>query len=253
MKEVNGYLWPDADRECAGAIFQQLPEALNQVYQRVRQYRIALQAGGNCGLWPVELAKRFERVYTWEPHPQNFHALRNNLKRFHARNVTAFNAALAESSRELQRAVMQGDDANCGAYQVQTTDKLQDGAPFMSIDSLELRANVDLIYLDIEGYELQALEGARETILTCKPLIILEQKGLGGSEEQILPLLAQYGYEMTHEFARDKVYECNASSLSVNTAGQEPSSAVEEPKASTTKSPKRSRWSGVSGKSRFSP
>lgn len=241
-KEINGYLWPDTDQECARAIFDQLPEALENVYSRVHNYRTAVQAGGNVGLWAVELAKRFERVCTWEPHPQNFHCLRNNLRRHHARNVYAFNAALAEEPFEDKRAVLTGDDRNCGAYQVERTDLLTAGVPFMTVDQLELE-NVDLIYFDIEGYEYHALRGALHTIRTFHPLIILEQKGLGADEEKIEPMMAELGYTCVHSFARDKVYQWNVVKAEAAPASPSSSSSGER-KASTGTGKQRGRLFG---------
>lgn len=46
----------------------------------------------------------------------------------------------------------------------------------LTIDSLHLK-NVSLIKMDVEGMEDQALEGARETILTNHPVIIIEIHG----------------------------------------------------------------------------
>ena len=58
--------------------------------------------------------------------------------------------------------------------------------PQRSIDSFELD-NVDLIHLDIEGFEDTALRGAIDTIERCKPVIISEHPNLS-------TLLAPLGY-----------------------------------------------------------
>jgi hypothetical protein len=47
----------------------------------------------------------------------------------------------------------------------------------LTIDSLSL-PNCDLIYLDIEGYEMLALFGAANTISNYFPVIAVEDKGL---------------------------------------------------------------------------
>ena len=46
----------------------------------------------------------------------------------------------------------------------------------MTIDSLNL--NPDLIQLDVEGFEENALKGAFDTIMRSRPIIIIEQKRL---------------------------------------------------------------------------
>ena len=52
------------------------------------------------------------------------------------------------------------------------------------IDSLNLQI-CDLIQLDIEGFEYQALVGAKETLERCKPVIIVETAHGGVSERQM--------------------------------------------------------------------
>src|SRR5690606_31779742 len=60
--------------------------------------------------------------------------------------------------------------------------------PVMSLDSLQLK-DVDLIQLDIEGYEMNALEGASNTIDRCRPVVCLELRDhshhYGTSDEAI--------------------------------------------------------------------
>ena len=52
------------------------------------------------------------------------------------------------------------------------------GVPMRTLDSFGLQ-NVDYIKLDVEGFELFVLEGARETLLRCRPVVTVEQKAHG--------------------------------------------------------------------------
>jgi hypothetical protein len=53
--------------------------------------------------------------------------------------------------------------------------------PILKIDDIQFD-NLDLIHLDIEGYELYALKGGIETIKKYKPVIVLEVCDNGHSE-----------------------------------------------------------------------
>ena len=61
--------------------------------------------------------------------------------------------------------------------------------------------DVDLIKLNIEGMELAALHGSRQTIARCRPLILVEEKGhgerFGVSAGSIAAFLAPFGYLRT--------------------------------------------------------
>lgn len=161
-----GLLWPADDRKCASYVFESIKD-LERAYAYCRAFRVAVQAGGNCGVWPRALGNRFARVYTFEPCPVNFRCLAANAP---AENIYKYNAALGDKNELVELA---RDATNVGAHYIAG----QDGSiPTMRVDDLGLD-HCDLIFLDIEGYELHAIRGARETIERHKPVIVAEDRG----------------------------------------------------------------------------
>jgi FkbM family methyltransferase len=79
-----------------------------------------------------------------------------------------------------------------------------DGAievPMVSVDELcaELDFRPDLVKIDVEGYELAVLAGARATLARFRPLLFLELhprglRALGGSVAAVTLLLQEVGY-----------------------------------------------------------
>ena len=61
------------------------------------------------------------------------------------------------------------------------------------LDALNL-ARVDLIKIDIEGMELEALEGARGMIDAHHPILLIEQVKAGG--ELLRAWMAVHGYDV---------------------------------------------------------
>lgn len=146
--------------------------------------RTAVQAGGNVGIWPRRMAERFERVYTFEPDDISRACLERNV----FKNVTVFAAALGASPGwcEISR-------ESLGSHAVAPGDRV----PVMMADALDLQ-DVDLLQLDVEGYEWHALMGARSTIARCHPLIQVElrnfTKKYGRSDNEVRQLLSSLGY-----------------------------------------------------------
>ena len=66
-------------------------------------------------------------------------------------------------------------------------------------DIIPSDANVYLIKLDVEGYEINALRGAINTIKRCRPLIMVEVepfqlKRFGGNKDQLDVFFSTHGY-----------------------------------------------------------
>ncbi len=165
-----GLLWPAMDEHCAKVIFDTQKD-LDVALQYVDSFEACVQAGGNCGVWPRTLAAKFKRVYTAEPHPQNFTALAWNTADL--QNVVRLQCAFGQERGFIRMNLAEDEGANCGAYFVADDGHI----PTLLIDDLGLQS-CGLIYLDIEGYEMKALRGAERTIRKCRPAIVIEDKGL---------------------------------------------------------------------------
>jgi FkbM family methyltransferase len=193
-----GLLWPAADRGAAAVLFDQVKD-LEVAYRHCRAFGVAVQAGGNCGIWPAAMGQRFGRVYSFEPDPVNFRCLAANAP---AENIFKFNAALGDAHGGV---ALELRPDNVGAHQVAGPGPI----PVMRIDDLELDA-CDLIYLDIEGFELIALAGAIFTIRRHRPVVVVEDKGMSqryGSNQGAIEawMAGAFDYKVVERVHRDVV------------------------------------------------
>ena len=132
---------------------------------------VAVQAGGNCGVYASQYAEKFKTVYTFEPEHVNFRCLTHNLGQY--KNIYKFQAFLGKGTEKtsgITNPADQQSEANSGMFE--RTSATGDIA-VLSIDNLGL-TGCDLIHLDIEGGEHDALRGAEDTIRQFRPLICLE-------------------------------------------------------------------------------
>jgi FkbM family methyltransferase len=199
-----GLLWPDYDQKCARVVFKMASD-LSVIMRYVAKPRVVVQAGGNCGVWPRTLSPMFGEVHTFEPDHMNFTCLQHNTQGL--ANVHRYGVGLGAKR---MRAVMETpghETDNCGALQI-AEDDLGD-VPVIPLDDLQLPV-VDLLYLDIEGFEIPALYGAAETIAKCKPIIALEDKGLsaryGYEQGDVDEVLNRMGYKVVQRIHRDVVF-----------------------------------------------
>ena len=148
----------------------------------VRDFGCAIDGGANVGAWSILMARHFKTVHAFEPDPDNFSTMSWNtgpptgdmpvkdwdgeiIRHEEALGETPGKAHLAgksSTSRHLARGVAKDYG-----------DKKRGVVPVVRLDDLELD-HVGLIKLDLEGYELWALRGARETIERWAPVMIIE-------------------------------------------------------------------------------
>lgn len=197
VEQRDGFLVPRNDNVCFSACMKTLPD-LALAVSHCAQKRIAVQAGGNVGVWARGLAHEFATVYSFEPDPLNFRCLTSNTPD----NVVCLQAALSAGSQETP-CTLKSIPGNIGAHE---TNRGEIGVyPSMQIDELHL-PGCDLIYLDIEGDELSAFFGAFSTIAKFSPVIGFEDKGVKGTVKgEVADFLAGLGYKVIATPNRDVI------------------------------------------------
>lgn len=187
MKAEPALVWPDYTRdEAQKAWCLKHLRSAELAISLCRTRRAVVQAGGNIGLWPRRYARDFERVYTFEPEPASRAVLVQNVA--HLPEVIVRPEALGS-----EPGVCGIKPRSLGSHTVVEGDAVA----VIALDSLGL-TDVDLLQLDIEGYEVRALRGALDTIRRSRPVIQVEMRGFtekyGDSDAALVALLKAEGY-----------------------------------------------------------
>ena len=200
MRQHSGWAVPDADQCCIQAALAEVPD-LGASLDLCKQFRTAIQAGGNVGVYPMALSQKFQRVYTVEPDAANYEALAINT--VSQPRVVIRRAAFGQDHSKA--AIDQIYPDNIGAHQIKEGNEFD----VLSIDSLGV-TDCDLLQLDVEGSEHQAILGAIATIKASWPVITLELKGhgerYGYTDMDTINLLADMGYRIADRVNRDVIF-----------------------------------------------
>jgi FkbM family methyltransferase len=163
-----------------------------------------VQAGARVGLWPRQLAGLFGRVLAFEPDPINFECALANLAGW-----PQVELELAALGRRYRFAYLVPSDLSSGEHYIlpaptSPNPKGSVRVEMPTIDELELDA-CDAIFLDVEGYEIEALAGAVETLDRLHPTLVLEENALvsryGNVKGTLERELKKYGYVLKQRFS----------------------------------------------------
>lgn len=200
--DATGYFLPDF-YESGPESYLRRSAVIEVALTHTAQRRTVIQAGGHIGIWPRTLAEHFARVVSFEPVASNWECLCENAA---LPNVSLHRAALGATNGTVHLAVRA---TSSGGHHVATRlNQPYVPVPMRALDTLGL-TDVDALFLDIEGFEIEALKGATR-ILTQRPLLVIENNGCsrkyGYERDALGHFLAPYGYRYVERFDEDDIF-----------------------------------------------
>ncbi len=169
---------------------------------------IMLDVGGHHGVYSLifayEMKKRGLRgvIHTFEPHPDNFALLQHNIQQNDLCDFVVMHNKGVSNFSGVQNLCFHTED-NSGNFladkdihtTVQEHDYLQHQVEVVRLDDLlDTVDHVDLLKLDIQGGEPNALIGAEQIISRDRPKIAVEAYAGVPSTAKIQEILAEYNY-----------------------------------------------------------
>lgn len=156
-------------------------KAFDRIKSYVQRNSIVIDVGANMGRFTLAFAFAASdgQVICYEPDPRNFEKLRSNIALNDFRHVKGFNKALGDKS--CVRELFKVNQHNAGMNRFISADTQNE------IESVETQVSrlddevktlglthIDIIKIDVEGFEYKVLQGAEESIKKYRPVLFLE-------------------------------------------------------------------------------
>ena len=152
---------------------------------------IVIDVGAHTGDWTVYCAKvlNVKNIYAFEPLKDNIKHAKSILDLNDCNNSSLYEIGLSNSDKEIEIEY----DGNMMGKLCTNKNPKKESIMFKRLDSFDLYC--DILKIDVEGFELEVLNGAIETIKKFRPRIILEvhSKKLRSECNKILE---QEGYKL---------------------------------------------------------
>jgi len=211
MKQSHGFWFPDYDDHFPRMLEKSLrKDGVTRYQYRARdaavavcdQKRICIDIGANVGLWACDLVKSFDHVIAFEPVTEFIECFKKNVQ---GSNYTMYQMALGRAESFIEMNIVQG---NTGHTHIDQSSIGKGTIPLKTLDSFNL-TNVDMIKIDVEGFEGEILAGAMKTIEQNKPVLVIEQQKHeyqnDMNETPAIKILEDWGYQVVEQFNKDWV------------------------------------------------
>jgi FkbM family methyltransferase len=148
-----------------------------KLYNRLYPIKNIIDIGANFGYHTLLFSRECsEMVYAFEPQMQNFELLEENVKINQIENVILHNCACGDNNCEIKmpifdddRVINMGDitpNVNCMNNHSITKS--------IALDEMQFPSKIDLIKIDVQGWEKKVLIGANHLLKTHTPILIVE-------------------------------------------------------------------------------
>jgi FkbM family methyltransferase len=168
---------------------------LSLISNLVKNNQNSIDIGANLGLFTFFMSRASKHVFAFEPNPYPL----ENLKDLVDSNVTILPIALGNNDGPVEIKIphhRKGWSSNGASL---ASKEINDGKILniqcRKLDSLNIE-NIGLIKIDVEGFEIEVIRGAKDTILKNKPVMIIENEIVHTKDtNELFTIMNEFGYD----------------------------------------------------------
>ena len=182
-------------------------ENRSDLYCLVKRDMVLFDVGSNVGETLLNFAKLTGdngKVYGFEPVPYSFSKCSNNISLNRFSNVSLAQIALSNKEETLFFQDTNNNNSG-GVFMNRKNSPGSNEVEGVTLDAYVERlgiTKIDLIKVDVEGFETNVFKGASETCKKFRPKLFVEVddvnlKSQGSSAIELIELITSYGYQIS--------------------------------------------------------
>lgn len=149
-----------------------------QLYNSLYHTKNIIDIGANFGYHTLLFSRECSmNVYAFEPQIQNFKLLEDNVENNNIKNIILYNYACGDHNCEIKMPIYNvNHTVNMGDItpNIGCIDNLFSITKSVLLDEIHFPSKIDLIKIDVQGWEKKVLLGANNLLKTHKPVLIVE-------------------------------------------------------------------------------
>ncbi|MCS7073595.1 MAG: FkbM family methyltransferase [Bacteroidia bacterium] len=182
-------------------------EPRNQLYSLIQDSMVVFDIGTNIGETLLNFAKRNPTGtnYGFEPVPYLYERASYNISINPFKSIKLHNLALSNTKETLYFSLPNNHNSGGISMSKQKNSDMKEvqAIPLDDFVTENQITKVDFIKIDVEGFELNVLLGAKQTLLSQKPKLFIELSNSNllrqnHSSKQLVEFLTDLGYTIQH-------------------------------------------------------
>lgn len=139
--------------------------------RNLKKNSVFIDVGSNYGWHSITSSNLCEIIYSFEPQKYVYNIQKENIKQNNITNINLFNYGIGNTNEMLNMSpINYNESVNVGDLSIGLGGEIVE---VRTLDSLTLN-KVDIIKIDVQGFEKFVIEGGVDTINKNKPLLIVE-------------------------------------------------------------------------------
>lgn len=197
---------------------KRLTRAINKNYEKELEIierfsdksKDALDIGVYRGVYSYKLANHYNLVHSFEPNPLLFPYLEKNLKMI-IKNINLYNIALSDKNGVTKlklplrsKSIFKNNIEELyqlGAATIHSKNQFKEFKEVLvemkKLDDIRISNKIGFIKIDVEGHEMQVIQGAKNTIIMNMPVLLIEieKKHTKKPVEETINYIKKMGYD----------------------------------------------------------